>query len=244
MPLATFTDSIYHIINKPLPHLYKPNVINGSSYDDVLHGSNLDDSISGFEGQDKLYGGMGDDWLYGGDSAWWDSDYLYGGEGSDWLEGGSGQDHLYGESGNDYLYGGYDNDYLVGGDGDDYLYGGHGKDFLFGGPGADTYDFNSASDSIFGGARKWAEDNPQSDIIHDFNSKEADKIDLSTIDANWSAVGNQAFNYTQLSYNMSPAYQGEWVGTLTVDIFNGTDFQIVLMGSSASSFNPFFDVIA
>jgi Ca2+-binding RTX toxin-like protein len=72
---------------------------------------------------------------------------------------------------------------LTGGDGDDVLNGGAGTDILVGGAGADRFVFRSATQAGIGTAR---------DVIEDFESG-VDMIDLSAIDANVRAKGNQAF---------------------------------------------------
>ena len=80
------------------------------------------------------------------------------------------------------------NDKISGLGGNDTLVGGVGKDTLTGGPGADHFDFNSISESVPGANR---------DVITDFGS--TDKIDLSTIDANSTMSGNQAFMFISAS---------------------------------------------
>jgi Ca2+-binding RTX toxin-like protein len=56
---------------------------------------------------------------------------------------------------------------------------------LWGGPGADRFDFNALDES------------PRSarDSIRDFSRAEGDRIDLTDIDANSLAAGDQAFHF-------------------------------------------------
>ncbi len=73
---------------------------------------------------------------------------------------------------------------VTGGAGNDTLVGGGGADSLAGSGGADTFRYHSATDSAPG----------QADLIGDFKSG-LDKIDLSRVDANSAAAGNQAFSW-------------------------------------------------
>ncbi|WP_395673846.1 hypothetical protein [Inquilinus sp.] len=75
---------------------------------------------------------------------------------------------------------------LSGGAGNDKLVGSAGTDIFIGGAGADRFQFNLASDSVVG---------PKADRIADFSRAQGDKIDLSAIDANTGAAGNQAFTF-------------------------------------------------
>ncbi|MBC6434239.1 calcium-binding protein, partial [Nostoc sp. HG1] len=91
--------------------------------------------------------------------------------------------------GNDVLNGNAGNDVLNGNAGNDILIGGAGTDSLTGGAGNDIFDFNSVSDSPAGSSR---------DVITDFVGNgifTGDQIDLSTIDANFTVGGNQAFTF-------------------------------------------------
>jgi Ca2+-binding RTX toxin-like protein len=94
------------------------------------------------------------------------------------LNGGSHNDGLYGRGGNDTLSGRGGNHRLV---------GGLGKDLLTGGTGKDTLDFNLPSETVRGANR---------DQIRDFSRTQADRIDLTTIDADTSAnAGNEVFKF-------------------------------------------------
>jgi Ca2+-binding RTX toxin-like protein len=86
--------------------------------------------------------------------------------------------------GNLILFGGAGNDVITAGHGADLLVGGGLADALTGGGGADTFRYDSTSDSTAGAP----------DLIGDFTSG-TDKIDLSRIDANTIAAGDQAFTW-------------------------------------------------
>ena len=82
------------------------------------------------------------------------------------------------------LFGSGGNDTLDAGQGDDTFIGGGRSDNLAGRGGADTFRYDSVSDST---AAAW-------DLIRDFQVG-VDKIDLSRIDANSHAAGDQAFHW-------------------------------------------------
>jgi Ca2+-binding RTX toxin-like protein len=90
------------------------------------------------------------------------------------LEGGAGNDRLFGVRGSDVLRGGA---------GDDVLLPGRGGDRIAGGAGDDHFVFQTAREAGRGG---W------SDRIVDFG-RGHDRIDLSGIDADRKADGDQAF---------------------------------------------------
>jgi Ca2+-binding RTX toxin-like protein len=84
----------------------------------------------------------------------------------------------------DTLVGGGGNDILYGLDGNDILTGAGGADFMLGGAGADTFVYTSAGESL-----PFA-----TDLIFDFSSAQADKLDLSGIDANSGTAANDVFS--------------------------------------------------
>lgn len=94
----------------------------------------------------------------------------------------AGADTLIGHAEHDLFYGRNGADFLDGGAGSDTLVGGGGSDTLTGGGGKDVFRFDSISDSTVGAA----------DRITDLTN--ADKIDLSRIDANINIDGDQAFH--------------------------------------------------
>ena len=112
---------------------------------------------------------------------------LYGTAKADTIAGGTGRDQIYGRAGNDRLFGDEGNDTLRGENGADKLVGGAGADKLYGGAGADTFIFKTVADSKVAAASR--------DTIFDFRSSQGDKVDLSAIDANAKAGGNQAFTF-------------------------------------------------
>lgn len=156
-------------------------------------------------GADRLFGGSGDDALF----AQTGNDVLNGGEGADDLQGGAGTDRASyadaragvtanlaaaglnrGEAAGD-RYGGIENlegsafaDTLVGNAGANRLIGGRGVDTLTGGEGRDVFAFGATAETTAGGQ----------DVILDF-VRGTDRIDLSAIDANAGANGNQAFAF-------------------------------------------------
>jgi hypothetical protein len=101
------------------------------------------------------------------------------------LIGADKNDDLSGLAGNDTLLGKAGNDRLNGGEGKDSLTGGLGFDSLTGEIGADKFIFTSIKDAPLSRINI--------EIITDFNHKEGDKIDLSTIDANADVAKNQVF---------------------------------------------------
>ena len=107
---------------------------------------------------------------------------------------------IQGSYGNDTITGTAGDDKINGWNGNDILRGGSGKDTLWGAAGADTFDFDLLTDSTVANA----------DLIMDFVSR-TDKIDLSTLDANPNAVGDQAFSFIGKN-----AFSGE-IGQLRYD---------------------------
>ncbi len=101
------------------------------------------------------------------------------------VRGENGADQLFGGRGDDIFEGGKGNDILNGRSGHDILYGGAGQDDLYGATGKDTFVFKSVTEL---GTSKTA-----TDTIFDFTAD--DRINLSGIDANTGAGGNQAFLY-------------------------------------------------
>lgn len=144
--------------------------------------------------------------------------------------GTGGNDTISGGVGNETLRGLGGDDALSGGAGKDVLIGGGGKDRLTGGSGADVFRFETAEDSAVGTGR---------DRIQDF-ARGIDKIDLSGIDANAAATGDQGFIFIgttgftgragelhQIRFNGLTVIEGDLDGDRIAD------FQIEL-GSSIS----------
>jgi len=153
----------------------------------------------GWEGNDTLYSASGNDTLNGGsgnDTA----SYAVAAAGvtvSLAMSGpqntiGAGTDtlvsieNLTGSGFADTLFGDTWNNTLIGGSGNDRLTGQDGRDTLTGGAGNDLFVLNAIGESTA---------NPvMCDVITDF-VQGADRIDLSTIDANWFKGGNQSFRF-------------------------------------------------
>ncbi|KZD24927.1 calcium-binding protein [Tardiphaga robiniae] len=137
---------------------------------EIVIGSRFDDTLNGDGAANMLSGGGG-------------KDVLDGRDGNDTLDGGEGNDALTGGAGNDILHGGAGNDQLWGNAGEDILAGGAGADVLAGGAGADRFVFTAVTDSTPG----------VMDRITDFGT--GDRIDLSAVDADSNAAGQQAFAF-------------------------------------------------
>jgi RTX calcium-binding nonapeptide repeat (4 copies) len=137
------------------------------------------------------------------------NDFYSGTEGADLINGAGGDDILFGKGG------------------DDHIIGGPGIDWLVGGSGADTFIYNSVSESPYVVGKD------DGDRITDFNRLEGDKIDLSSIDADRTLDGNQAFAPSQMSYDST--------GYFTANVLGGADLEIKLSGNTV--FDPARDVI-
>jgi Ca2+-binding RTX toxin-like protein len=165
------------------------NTLHGDAGNDRIEGGDETDWIFGGTGNDYVYAGLGDDQVDGGAG----NDTIWGGAGNDTRAGGDGDDTIYGgvwaydEAGNDTLWGGAGNDTLLGQAGNDTLIGGTGKDDLIGGFGADRFWFGALNESGATAAT--------ADVIWDMSLGGFDRIDLSAIDANVFAAGNNAFTF-------------------------------------------------
>jgi subtilisin-like proprotein convertase family protein len=155
----------------------------GSGFDAMIGGAGTD-TMTGGSGNDRFNGGGGGDVLFGGLGL----DEMLGGGGNDLLSGHRGRDILDGQGGLDTLRGGGGNDMLAGGAGIDRLYGGDGADTLTGGAGVDTFYFSAVSESPLGAF----------DTVTSFDNPGAsagDLFNLSAIDGNVAADGNQRFDF-------------------------------------------------
>ncbi|PJN94704.1 hypothetical protein CNY89_12925 [Amaricoccus sp. HAR-UPW-R2A-40] len=110
----------------------------------------------------------------------------------DAIDGAGGNDTIQGAGANDVLIGGTGNDTLRGQSGNDYLRGGSGVDILIGGVGNDRFDFDLTSEST-PTVRDVIRAGDSATAFQGAGATVADVIDLSTIDANANAAGNQAF---------------------------------------------------
>lgn len=170
-----------------------------------------------------------------------DGTELVGTESSDQITMGSageiidlraGNDVVYAGAGDDIIIGGEGHDVIDAGSGDDVIIGGSGKDMMTGGEGADTFVLKGIRDT---GIKKgkW-------DRIVDFEVG-VDKIDLSAIDANTKAAGDQAFKFIgEKSFGKKPGQlhiefegHGDTARTLISGDIHGNkkaDFVIELFG--------------
>ena len=215
--------STYYIINES-------NSVNLSSlsYLDV----NMDELItvtnSPYIWEGEAPGGLRN--IYEGD------DTIIGNKFNDFIRGGIGNDSIIGNAGNDRLLGDSGDDFLTGSTGADTLIGGAGSDVLRGGSGADRFVYNSVNDSV---------NNPnRADMISDFNIKQKDLIDLSSIDAISGSVLDDKFTFIgsrnfsgksgELRFSIEDYMSGTKVFMLTGDV-NGdgvADFGISIPGIS------------
>lgn len=192
------------------------DLIEGGSGHDILKAGSGNDRVGGGRGNDSLYGGKGDDLVAGSAGA----DHLMGNQGADVLKGGSGPDRLFGHGENDVLRGGKGADDLVGGAGRDLMYGGADTQ-------RDTFIFADAEHSGTGPANR--------DRIFQFNPAD-DLLDLSTMDADSSKLGNQAFSHAD-----GPAGHSIWMIEKSKSILvradqdgdGHHDFEIQVMGVSS-----------
>jgi Ca2+-binding RTX toxin-like protein len=142
---------------------------------------------------DVVYGEAGDDALYGLAG----NDLLDGGSGNNLLFGGDGADTLAGGIAGDWMDGGDSGDFLFGGDGADTLIGGAGGDWMGGGAGADLFRFLATTDSSAATGY---------DAVGQFQTG-VDRLDLSAIDANTGAAGDQAFTIGALAVGQAGRLQ-------------------------------------
>lgn len=191
------------------------NSLFGRLGNDLLWGMDGDDLLVGGAGADVLTGGTGNDTAsyHSSDDgvridllqkigSWSDAegdlfgsienlngsqfnDELYGDDAANKITANGGDDTIHGNGGNDEVDGGAGNDYLMGNDGDDLVFGRGGTDNMVGGGGADRFVFTELSDSLVSAP----------DGVSFFESAQGDKIDLSHMDANTNAAGNQAFAF-------------------------------------------------
>jgi Ca2+-binding RTX toxin-like protein len=165
------------------------NALTGGSGNDTLDGGAGNDTIDGGTGADSMIGGVGNDTFIVDDAGDTISEAV--GAGTDTVKTilasytlGANVENLTFTGAGDFtgtgntlantITGGTGNDSLDGGSNNDVLIGGAGADALTGGVGADKFAFTSLGDFASG---------PTLDTITDFSHAQADKIDLSRVDA-------------------------------------------------------------
>lgn len=180
----------------------------GGSGSDLLAGNIGDDTLQGDAGQDTLRGGSGSDTLNGGEG----DDVLVGGAGVDTVFFGlsvgsvtvdlglglasgdltgddtlTGIENVIGTSGADRIIGSAGANVLRGGSGNDAIEGGLGSDRLLGEGGNDVFIYRAFAEST-------TDARNSVDRIIGFTPG-SDRIDLSAIDADPGAAGDQAFTF-------------------------------------------------
>jgi Ca2+-binding RTX toxin-like protein len=249
-----------------------PDQMFGLSGDDTLFGLGNDDYLAGFEGNDDLFGGDQDDVLDGGpgnDDMSGDKgdDFYYFDSIGDTVKNESGgtdtiitsitlpnlttnglknvenvildgtqninaignglANNIQGNPGSNNLSGGANNDVLT---------GGLGQDTLNGGDGADTFTYIEIADSLPGPGQR--------DVINGFRTDLGNEIiDLSAIDADANAAGNQNFapNLIVLTAGAAPGigqvgFEQDVAAGITIvranidDGGSGIDFELQLTG--------------
>ena len=215
---------------------------------DVVFGHDGDDDILGGDGADMLYGDDGDDRILGEDgndfiNAGAGDDTVFGGDGDDLFvaEADDGDDTYYGddmvggggcdtldmsaitaaitadlgtgfmgrgsvssaETGNDVLW---SVENIVTGSGDDTITASRAANVMDGGAGNDTFRFLSAADA-------------DGDTIMGFQP--GDRIDLSGVDANGCATGNQSFTL------VTEAFTGAGQLMFSHQTHDGEDYTVV-----------------
>jgi Ca2+-binding RTX toxin-like protein len=183
----------------------------GSDFDDHLYGNDERNIIVGNGGDDTLKGYGGDDWLQGDAGA----DLMLGGAGDDCydVQDPTDQVHEWGDSGMDWVFSSVSyalpdnvellhlrdeggainatgnglNNSIAGNDHANVINGLGGTDSLQGNGGADTFTWSSVGHT---GVTEW-----KSDKVLDFSFAEGDRLDLSDIDADVYAPGDQAFTF-------------------------------------------------
>ena len=163
-----------------------------------LSGNAGADTLNGRGGNDVLAGGVGNNVLDGGSETdtvtySWSLTGVSVDLGTDTATRGTETDRIFnienvtGSNNADSIRGNNLANVLQGLGGNDALVGGAGSDTLTGGTGADRFAYLLTGDSPTGATTR--------DVIVDFSYSQGDRIDLSAIDANAVASGNQAFAF-------------------------------------------------
>ena len=234
---ANTIDATHTVAGQPLP-TNEEDTINAGGGNDTINALGGNDFINGGAGADTMFGGTGNDTYVVDNSG--DIVNETGGNGLDTVQSSitfslSDAVHAIGAIENLTLTGiakingtgnALAND-IVGNSGNNILNGLGGADILTGGQGSDKFVFTALAHST----------PSASDIITDFVTG-SDIIDLSTIDANTSKGGNQAFAFGGQNANVV-ANSVTWVessgNTIVQADVNGdttADLQIVLLGTN------------
>jgi Ca2+-binding RTX toxin-like protein len=180
-------------------HLSGIEELSGSGHDDSLWGDNADNHLAGRGGADQIKGFGGDDWIWGDGG----DDTLYGGDGDDVISGGSGTNTIN---------------------------GGAGSDHIWGSGGADTLVWSSTAEAPFVPISGPMGVDPNAlDTIRNFSSAEGDVIDLSAIDADVYADGDQAFTFigtAPLSGTPGEINYYDYCGLIFIQMQTGTSADV------------------
>lgn len=159
----------------------------------------------------------------------------YGNELDNRMEGNGAPNLLHGKAGDDRLFGGGGHDTLIGGEGADTLDGGAGSDRFILGAGADTVIIGP--DDSGGGPKT-------RDKIFNFTSG-LDTIDLSTIDADPTRAGDQAFAFVGTTGSDEPgaihiqSYANMTIVSANLDDVPGADIQLQIGGGGILNADDF-----
>ncbi len=197
----------------------------GTDYTEILDGGRGIDRMIGRGGQDSYYvddiGDMIVEVADGGDDRvnttvsyvipkHVEMLFLAGEDDTDGTGSNRGE-MIVGNDGANVLRGLGGDDQLIGADGEDRLVGGRGHDELAGGGRADIFVFERVGDFIPGERR---------DLIEDFQPDE-DLIDLTTIDASITEIGDQAFTFIGESAFSGTPGQLRYAGGVVAGDTNG-----------------------
>jgi Ca2+-binding RTX toxin-like protein len=171
--------------------------VTGSDFDDTLVGDASANRIEGGDGDDNIYGREGDDVLDGGEGVdtanYWDAPaFVYVDLGKGDADFGGGHDTL---AGFENLIGSFWGDQLIGDAAVNEINGFQGVDTIVGQGGADVLTGGSDADIFWYGDVLDADDDfAVLEEITDFTSG-SDVINLSAIDTDPGAAGDQAFTF-------------------------------------------------
>ena len=208
--------------------------LTGSAFDDTLAGDSGVNHVDGGDGDDNIYGRGGQDVLDGGDGTdtanYWDApSFVYVDLGSGAADFGAGYDTLAnfenvgGSSWDDQLIGDARVNAISGSGGADTIVGQGDADVLTGGAGADIFMYNAVLEAD--------DDFASLEQITDFVGG-TDRIDLSHIDTDVNAGGDQGFTFIGSSpFTASAEAQVRFAGGILYcdnDSDTGAEMEIAL----------------